>query len=143
MALCEILNVYTLFLIWYKDAMLSWTDKTRWLYIATFVWLVAFLHWGVGIILSFISVLPRGANSNLSQYFLCILFSNLQLSFRVHISGQSVVVYTFNLSTQEAEAGGSLWVQGLPNLQSEFQESQGYPEKPCFKKKKTKPKLIN
>jgi hypothetical protein len=27
------------------------------------------------------------------------------------------------------------WVQGQPGLQSEFQDSQGYTEKPCFKKK--------
>ena len=28
------------------------------------------------------------------------------------------------------------WVQGQPDLQSEFQASQGYTEKPCLKKKK-------
>jgi hypothetical protein len=26
------------------------------------------------------------------------------------------------------------WVQGQPGLQSEFQDSQGYTEKPCLKK---------
>jgi hypothetical protein len=36
--------------------------------------------------------------------------------------------------TQEAEAGGSLWVQGQSGLQSEFQDSQGYTEKPCLEK---------
>ena len=30
------------------------------------------------------------------------------------------------------------WVWGQPGLQSEFQDSQGYTEKPCLKKKKTK-----
>jgi hypothetical protein len=30
------------------------------------------------------------------------------------------------------------WVRGQPGLQSEFQDSQGYREKPCFKKKKKK-----
>jgi len=35
----------------------------------------------------------------------------------------------FNPSTQEAEAGGSLF---------EFQNSQGYTEKPCLKRHKTK-----
>jgi hypothetical protein len=30
------------------------------------------------------------------------------------------------------------WVQGQPGLQSEFQDSQGYTEKPCLKKKKKK-----
>ena len=32
------------------------------------------------------------------------------------------------------------WVQGQPGLQSEFQDSQGYTEKPCLKKKKKKKK---
>jgi hypothetical protein len=36
-----------------------------------------------------------------------------------------------NPSTWEAEAG----VQGQPGLQSEFQDSQGYTEKPCLKNK--------
>jgi hypothetical protein len=36
-----------------------------------------------------------------------------------------VVVHTFNPSTWEAEAGGSL------SLQTEFQDTQGYIEKPC------------
>ena len=36
---------------------------------------------------------------------------------------------------QEAEAG-RFWVQGQPGLQSEFQDSQGYTEKPCLKKTK-------
>jgi len=30
------------------------------------------------------------------------------------------------------------WVQGKPDLQSEFQVSQGYTEKPCLKKQKNK-----
>jgi hypothetical protein len=37
-----------------------------------------------------------------------------------------MVVCAFNPSTQETEAGGSLWVQGQLGLQSEFQDSQGY-----------------
>jgi hypothetical protein len=32
------------------------------------------------------------------------------------------------------------WVQGQSGLQSEFQDSQGYTEKPCLEKKKTKNK---
>jgi hypothetical protein len=28
------------------------------------------------------------------------------------------------------------WVRGQPDLQSEFQDSQGYTEKPCLEKKK-------
>jgi hypothetical protein len=35
------------------------------------------------------------------------------------------------------------WVWGQPGLQSEFQDSQGYTEKPCFKKPKPKPKQTN
>ena len=36
-------------------------------------------------------------------------------------------MHTFDPIIQEAEEGGSLWVQ--PGLQSEFQKSQGYTEK--------------
>jgi hypothetical protein len=43
-----------------------------------------------------------------------------------------VVAHAFNPSTQEAEAGGFL----SSGLQSEFQDSQGYTEKPCLKKTK-------
>jgi hypothetical protein len=39
-----------------------------------------------------------------------------------------VEVNTFNLSTEEAD----LRVQGQPGLQSEFQDSQSYTEKPCL-----------
>jgi hypothetical protein len=49
------------------------------------------------------------------------------------------VVHTFNPSTWEAEAGGFL-SSGQPGLQSEFQYSQGYTEKPCLKKLKGKKK---
>ena len=45
-------------------------------------------------------------------------------------------LHAFNLSTQEAEAGGFL--SSRPGLQSEFQDSQGYTEKPCLKKQKQK-----
>jgi hypothetical protein len=34
----------------------------------------------------------------------------------------------------------NFWVQGQPDLQSEFQDSQGYTEKPCLKKKLKKQK---
>jgi hypothetical protein len=39
------------------------------------------------------------------------------------------MAHTFNPSTWEAEAGGSLWVWGQPGLQSKFQDSQGYNSK--------------
>ena len=35
------------------------------------------------------------------------------------------------------------WVRGQPGLQSEFQDSQGYTEKPCLQKPKTKTKQVN
>jgi hypothetical protein len=50
------------------------------------------------------------------------------------ISEPGVVSHTFNPSPREAEAE----VRGQPGLQSEFQDSQGYTEKPCLKKKKGK-----
>jgi len=37
-----------------------------------------------------------------------------------------MVVHTFNLSTWEAEAFGSLSVQSLPGLYNKFQANQGY-----------------
>jgi hypothetical protein len=40
-----------------------------------------------------------------------------------------VVAHAFNLSTREAEAGQT-------GLESEFQDSQGYPEKPSLEKPK-------
>jgi hypothetical protein len=49
---------------------------------------------------------------------------------------QVVVVHAFNPSTWEAEA--EVW--GQPGLQSEFQDSQGYTEKPCLEKPKKKKK---
>jgi hypothetical protein len=45
-----------------------------------------------------------------------------------------VVAHAFNPSTWEAE-GGDFWVRGQPGLQSEFQDSQDYTEKPCLKNK--------
>jgi hypothetical protein len=44
----------------------------------------------------------------------------------------------FNSSTQEAKAGGFLSSRGQLGLQSEFQESQSYTEKPCLKKQTNK-----
>jgi hypothetical protein len=43
-----------------------------------------------------------------------------------------VVVLASNTRTWEAEAGGFLSSRGQPGLQSEFQDSQGYTEKPCL-----------
>ena len=48
------------------------------------------------------------------------------------------MVYTFNPSTWEAEAGRSLWVQGQPGLQSEFQYSWGHTENLSLEKQNKK-----
>jgi hypothetical protein len=53
-----------------------------------------------------------------------------------------VVVHSFNPGTQEAEEGGSLGSR-LPGPQNEFQDSQGYAEKPCLKQLKEKEKTTN
>ena len=52
---------------------------------------------------------------------------------------RAVVAHAFNPSTWQAEAGGFL-SSSQPGLQSEFQDSQGYTEKPCLKKPKEKKK---
>lgn len=46
-----------------------------------------------------------------------------------------MVVHTLSSSTLEVEARASetLWVQGQPGLQSKFQYSQDYEEKPCLR----------
>jgi hypothetical protein len=45
-----------------------------------------------------------------------------------------VVAHAFNLSTWEAEAEAEAGrFRGQPGLQNEFQDSQGYTEKPCLK----------
>jgi len=49
-------------------------------------------------------------------------------------SGPDMVAHVFNPSTQEAEAGVYLWVQGQPGLQREFQDIQGYLERTFLKK---------
>ena len=46
-----------------------------------------------------------------------------------------MVAYAFDPSTWEAEAGRFLSSRPA-GLQSEFQDSKGYTEKPCLKKKK-------
>ena len=49
-----------------------------------------------------------------------------------------MVVYTFNLSTRVAKAGGSLSLRPAWSTK-QVQDSQGYTEKPCL----TKPKPTN
>lgn len=43
------------------------------------------------------------------------------------------MAHTFNISAGEAEAGRSLRVQDQTRLHWEFQDSQGWKERPCFK----------
>jgi hypothetical protein len=52
--------------------------------------------------------------------------------------GQALVEHAINCSTWEAETRRFLSLS--PGLQSEFQDSQGYTEKPCFKKEPKKKK---
>ena len=40
-----------------------------------------------------------------------------------------MVVHAFSPNTQEAEAGGFLWIRSQPGSLSKFQDSQGYTEK--------------
>jgi hypothetical protein len=51
-----------------------------------------------------------------------------------------MVAHAFNPSTWEAEAGRFLSLR--PTWSTEFQDSQGYTEKPCLKKKKKKKEQI-
>jgi hypothetical protein len=54
------------------------------------------------------------------------------------LSQPGVVAHAFNPSTPEAEAGRFLSSRPAWSIQSEFQDSQGYTEKPCLEKKKQK-----
>jgi hypothetical protein len=47
------------------------------------------------------------------------------------------VAHTFNPSTRR-QRQADFWVRGQPGLHSEFQDSQGYTEKPCLEKQKNK-----
>jgi len=46
------------------------------------------------------------------------------------------VAHDFNPTTQKAEAGNNLWVQGQPGLQSKIQDSQGSRETLSHKERK-------
>lgn len=54
-------------------------------------------------------------------------------SKKFYVKSLAVVAHTPNFSSQEAEA---LWVQGQSDLQSKFQDRQGYTEKPSWKPNK-------
>lgn len=49
-----------------------------------------------------------------------------------------MVVHALNPTTQEAETGGFLWVQGQPGLHKELQENQSYTERLNLKNQTTK-----
>jgi hypothetical protein len=59
------------------------------------------------------------------------LNTNKQNHIYVLIMFYSQMAHNFNTSTQEADTG-YLWVQGLPRLENEFQDRQGYTEKACL-----------
>ena len=50
----------------------------------------------------------------------------------------AVILKTFNPSIQEAEAHRSFWVWIQCVFQRDFQDIQGYTEKPCLRQNKTK-----
>jgi hypothetical protein len=56
------------------------------------------------------------------------------------VRSRAVVAHAFNPSTREAEAGGFLSLR--PAWSTEFQDSQGYTEKPCLEKTTKKKKSI-
>lgn len=53
-----------------------------------------------------------------------------------------VAVDTFNPNTWEAEVDRSVNLRPVCGLYSEFQDNQGYIDKPCLKKGKTKTKTL-
>lgn len=55
-------------------------------------------------------------------------------------SSNRIISKTQTFKPREAEAGGSLWILGHPDLQSEFKDSQGYTKKCCLEKQKTNKK---
>jgi hypothetical protein len=71
--------------------------------------------------------------------YLASLVMYIFVKFKTFHFCWSVVAHFFSPGFREAEVVGSLWVWGQNGLQSEFQDSQDYTEKPCLKKKKMPP----
>jgi hypothetical protein len=61
-----------------------------------------------------------------------MMLSKLHCILRKLISG--MVTHAFNPALKR-QRQADFWVRGQPGLQSEFQDSQGYTEKPCLEKK--------
>lgn len=61
-----------------------------------------------------------------------MIYFSYNIFRKKEIAGQRWL-YTFDLSTREAEASG---VQSQPDLQSGFQDSQGNVERPCLRNNK-------
>ena len=73
---------------------------------------------------------------------LCILTPALEDQLHNPNSCQAVVAHAFYPSTWEAEAGRFLCLRPAC-FQSEFQDSQGYSEKPCLENKAKQNKQTN
>lgn len=57
-------------------------------------------------------------SAELMYMYNMVPFLNIRLKY--------MVIYVFNLSTQEEEAGRLLWVQGQPGLHNNSQANYGY-----------------
>lgn len=57
-------------------------------------------------------------------------------SLRFLLESRAVVLHAFTHSTRETDTGESLSSKAASGLHSEFQDNQGYTEKPCLKKEK-------
>jgi hypothetical protein len=68
-----------------------------------------------------------------TSLFFFFFFCNAWALFKNYFLEPAVVAHVFNPSTREAEAGGLLSLRPAWS-QSEFQDSQGYTEKPCLEK---------
>lgn len=66
-----------------------------------------------------------------------LVVSNMKPSLvRTNMLSQTMVVHTFNPSTKGSKHSQvDLWVQGQPDLQRKFQDSQNSMEKPCLRTK--------
>lgn len=59
------------------------------------------------------------------------------IAFKKVRQGRVVVVHAFNPSTWK-QRQMYFWIWGQPSVHNKFQDSQGYPEKPCLSQKNQK-----